>query len=1008
MDMREDELDSEYSSGPGFTRLASEFENLRQLPLDKRAAALASLETKEPGLTTALRRLFEQHSEDPNELCSPGRVVSPDDLVAAIAGLEDPSEQPEQPNTIGPYRVLRALGRGGMGVVYLAERDDADFKKLVAIKLLRAAIDDGNMQHRFRTERRILAALEHPNIAAMFDGGTNETGQPYVVMEYVDGTNLLEHCEKRCPLLRDRLAIFVKVCRAVAHAHRALVVHRDLKPGNILVTRDGTPKLLDFGIAKLLHEGDAPHSGDDLAVTATGSMLLTPEYSSPEQVRGENITTATDVYSLGTILYELLSGHRAQTLPNRSLSALVEIVCDRIPPAPSLVAGQASVRRQLRGDLDTIVAYAMRKEADRRYESAAALADDIEHFLAGLPVAAQRDTLGYRARKFVGRHTAAVLATTALLVLVIAFAVTTAMQNQLITIERDAAVTQRVVANEISEFLVDLFLMASPDPERAETLRARELLDRGARRIDTELTAFPERRAPLKLTMGRTYLQLGLYDAARPLIEDAETTYSHQSPNSLGYRNAQYWRGVLELHQGHLAQGEQLILASMQPHSSGPIDTPALISRKLTLESWLRDAGRFDEAWKLLDEVEQLATGTKPGSSSEGQDLSVARAEILRDRGEPRKALPLLLEVKERAMKNGDYDHPRFLPLQQALGNTYKALGDLDDARIAFDMLLSMTRKFTGDSHPDVDNALFSQAMLEVDLGDFERAETMLREILARDIARFGPHHAFVGQDKAQLASVLGQLEKNEEAETLFLEGLALQRELLPADHPELPTTIANLGTFYQRNRRPQEAKPLFEEAFALRRRLFRDDDARVLTSRNQLAVVQLEMGELPEAEQALRAVLEARQRTLGTSSETAGSFLGLATAIYRQDRDAESIPLFEQSIAMFDATLPADHPTRARPRIGIALAHLRLHHPELAEPFLREAVKINRDAYGDSHTDTFYAELQLAKALAAQKKAAEAKTLLQDLERRILKTQPSYRFLSELRELLKSLETGK
>jgi eukaryotic-like serine/threonine-protein kinase len=307
------------------------------------------------------------------------------------------------PSKIGPYRVLRTLGHGGMGSVYLGEHEDSDLDRRVALKVLRTARHDPDLLRRFRNERRILGALQHANIATLYEAGSTEDGQPYVAMEFVDGKDLMSHAEAEKLDMHARLRLFVKVCRAVAHAHRALVVHRDLKPSNVLVTTTGEPKLLDFGIAKLL---DAPDD-ETAVVTRTGHVMLTPEYSSPEQVRSEAITTSTDVYALGVLLYELLTGQRAQPHAGTSMQELLSVVCERTPPAASsavrrgaiTVPGRPESRtrwsRQLEGDLDTILTTAMQKEPARRYQSAAALAEDLEHHLRGLPVQARPDTLMY-------------------------------------------------------------------------------------------------------------------------------------------------------------------------------------------------------------------------------------------------------------------------------------------------------------------------------------------------------------------------------------------------------------------------------------------------------------------------------------------------------------------------------------------------------------------------------------------------------------------------------------
>jgi non-specific serine/threonine protein kinase/serine/threonine-protein kinase len=328
------------------------------------------------------------------------------------------------PERVGPYRILDTIAHGGMGTVYRAVRDDDAFRKTVALKLVRSGRRSDYFERRFRQEREILARLEHPNIATVLDGGTSEDGQPYLVMEYVEGQPITHFCAARGLGIRDRLALFRTVCGAVQYAHQNLVVHRDIKPANVLVDGRGVPKLLDFGIARLLASGVDP----DLAPTATVLPMMTPEYASPEQVKGQPVTTVSDVYALGILLYELLAGRRPYEVQTESLEAIVRVICETEPRAPSAAAHGLTLpsASQLRGDLDTIVLKALRKEPERRYRTAHDLSDDVRRHLEGLPVTARADTIRYRTGKFVLRHRMAVAAG-ALLVLSLVAGVTTTL-----------------------------------------------------------------------------------------------------------------------------------------------------------------------------------------------------------------------------------------------------------------------------------------------------------------------------------------------------------------------------------------------------------------------------------------------------------------------------------------------------------------------------------------------------------------------------------------------------
>lgn len=335
---------------------------------------------------------------------------------------------PKPPETIGAYRILREVGHGGMGVVYLGERADGEFTKQVAIKLITRGRPDAGLERRFRRERQILAQFEHPGIARLLDGGATEDGQPYFVMEYIGGLPLLEYCDSKQLSIHDRLRLFLKICDAVAHAHQRLIVHRDLKPANILVTSDGVPKLLDFGLARVL---DAEHQDD---ITQAGFPVMTPAYASPEQVRGELYTVSGDVYSLGVILYELLSAHRPYDVPSGSLLEMVRVVCEQdAAPLSQAVADSAEIaakrsttldrlRRALSGDLETIAAKALEKDARRRYGSVGELASDLRRYLDGLPVQARPATFWYRSGKMLRRHRVAIPAGALAAILILTFA----------------------------------------------------------------------------------------------------------------------------------------------------------------------------------------------------------------------------------------------------------------------------------------------------------------------------------------------------------------------------------------------------------------------------------------------------------------------------------------------------------------------------------------------------------------------------------------------------------
>lgn len=460
-----------------WSRLDEAFQGALDLPAAERRAYLDRTCAHEPDLRAEVEAMLDA------EALAIERLV-PDALP------REPESDPFIGVRLGPWRVLEPIGRGGMGVVYLAERADGQYEQRVALKIVRSS-PRGTTGSRFKAETRILARLSHPNIARLLDAGCTPEGSAYLVMEYVDGSAITEHCDAHQLTIEERLRLFLTAARATQHAHQSLVVHRDLKPSNIFVSRSGEVKLLDFGIAKLL-EADHPVAEE----TSPEWRALTPAYAAPEQLRGEAVTTAADVYVLGSVLYELLTGSRPS---RRAADPATGMPIDDLPAAPSVSIRRrlrtdettliriATVRRtspsrlarRLDGDIDRVVLKALQPEPERRYGSAGQLADDIERLLEGRPVEAQPDSLWYRARRFVGRHRLAASVAAVASVTILVFGVLALLQARAAAIERDRARLQADRAERAARLVADLFSLAEPGVAVGQEITARQLLDRG-------------------------------------------------------------------------------------------------------------------------------------------------------------------------------------------------------------------------------------------------------------------------------------------------------------------------------------------------------------------------------------------------------------------------------------------------------------------------------------------------------------------------------------------------
>ncbi len=613
-------------------------------------------------------------------------------LELSTPGLTDETDGGER--RIGPYRLLSVLGHGGQSTVYLAERADEQFRMRVALKLLRRGMESRDLLRRLRQERQILASLDHPNIARLFDGGSTDEGLPYFVMEHIDGEPIDRYCDRLSLSVKQRLGLFRQVCAAVHYAHQNLVVHRDLKPSNILVTTDGVPKLLDFGIAKLLR----PVEGEEaLAVTAAQARMLTPAYASPEQLRGQTLTTATDVYSLGVLLHRLLTG---RLLPADQPRELERIVCEVEPEKPSLGDSPPRLRRQLAGDLDNIVLKALRKEPERRYNSVAQLGEELRLHLEGLPVAARPATLGYRVAKFVRRHRAAVAATAAVLLILAAMATFYTVQLRRERDQAHAARAQadrsRLRAEQVSDFLRDLLENADPGRSRGADIKVREVLEQGASRID-KLSTQPQLQASLMGVIGNVYQSLDELEGARPLLEGALAITSR-------------------LH------GEE---------------SRAAAAAKIQLEELYFDLEEYDTAEELVEQA--LAIQLRAlGENHEETALSLANLGTVRYvRGDLAGAEKRLRQALAIWRTLGREDRETATCLHN-LAVVLHDQGQLSEAEAAYAAAFDLKRRLFGEVHPDVVVLLLNMGTLDLDRGDYLRAAERFGKAVAMRRQLFG------------------------------------------------------------------------------------------------------------------------------------------------------------------------------------------------------------------------------------------------------------------------------
>lgn len=682
---------------------------------------------------------------------------------------------PDEPLTgraIGPYRIIREIGRGGLGAVYLAARADDAYDKEVAIKLVRRGLDTEDILRRFRNERQILAQLDHPNIARLIDGGTTSDGLPYFVMEYVKGEPIAAYCEVRRLPVRDRLDLFRRVCAAVTYAHQNLVVHRDLKPSNILVTPEGEPKLLDFGIAKVLGAEE-----DLLARTSTGRQVLTPEYASPEQVQGEAMTTATDVYSLGILLYELLTGSRPYRLKTRGPDQIARAITGSAPQRPSTAVARADkskieIRNSkiLEGDLDNIVLMALRKEPARRYASVAQFSEDIRRHLEGLPVVARQDTFGYRASKFVRRHRIGVAAAAVILLSLIGGIAATTWQATIARRERDRARRQAAKAERVTMFLQNVLGFSDPgwassNPKRNRDATVSQAMTEAARRAESELADEPEALAAVHFTLGTTYRVQGLFAEAEPHLRAALEIRRR----ILGSKNR-------ETAQSMVALAEWCVVSARYPDAEPLLRDALAVFRETNDTKWL--AITLND-WGALEET----TG------------NYVAAEMHLREG---------LEVS--AKLSGADRAPRAI-MFSLVGTARAQQGDLGGAAALLEQSIEEHRALPGETRSELAYALQSLGSLRLVQGDYDRAETLLQEALDLFNNTVGENHPSTANVLTTLADVHFHRTNYEKARGEIEKAIAIQERVLPPGHVDVNWSRVILAKIEMRTNDPQKAE---------------------------------------------------------------------------------------------------------------------------------------------------------------------------------------------------------
>ncbi|TVR29020.1 MAG: serine/threonine protein kinase [Balneolaceae bacterium] len=819
----------------------------------------------------------------------------------------------------GPYRVIKLIARGGMGNVYLAERSDGQFQRTVAIKILRHELGAESHIQRFMTERDILSGLEHPNIARLYDGGITDDNRPYLVMEYIDGVPISYYCKENNSTLKEKIELFRQVCKAVEYAHRNLIVHRDLKPDNILVKEDGTVKVLDFGIAKII---DEELTNKMLNQTRENLHMLSIQYAAPEQITLEKITTSTDVYTLGLLLYEMVTGHQPFDLKGKKLKEAEQIIRNQTPEKPSLRISDPAKVRKIKGDLDAIILQALRKEPENRYQTAGQLLDDIQRFVNDRPVKARPITLIYKTKKFIIRRPKVVAALFTGILAVLFYIITLQVHADQLETERNIALIETEKAEAISDFVIMLFEANNPDVEEDNIPTVFELLERGVRRAEL-LEGQPEITAQMLDVIAQMYGKLGQYRLSGSLF-----------------------RQVVDIRRE--------IYSEPNAHLAVALDRFG--------DALLR-SGYLDEAEEILLEAKNIAKSL---------ENRLVEADVINDLG--------LIYYERGNYTAAEESHRRALDLRQAaLGNTHYRVGvslnnlalalesqeKMDEAEEMYLQALSVKRKTVSDEHSSVTRTTAQLGRLYMEMGKLEQAATLLTNSLEINRRRLGSQHPRIAADLNDLAALYSRQGQYQMAVMLFREALEIREATQVENSTEIAISLANLATVLLHKKNFIEALPLARRAVDIARERWGTQHLNTAIFIHNLGSTQQRLGMHLEAETSFReATLLMGQILRESHPLIAHPMMRLGELLTDTGRAPEAEPLLREAL---DLRVNADNDpadiAQVQFFLGVNLAELSQF--DEAEALLRSALQTRLDLHDVDHPDVTTSQEQLNNLLA-------------------------------------------
>lgn len=806
---------------------------------------------------------------------------------------------------VGAYSIREKIGEGGMGMVYRAERSDGKFDHQVAIKIIRRGQATDENIRRFQREQHILAGFNHPNIARLFDGGTTDDGFPYIIMEYISGAPIDDYCKTNNCNIDEKVALFQQVLEAIRYAHENLVIHRDLKPGNILVDENGNVKVLDFGISKLLEDDS------DTALTHTGARLLTPRYAAPEQIRQKNITTATDMYALGVVFYKLLTGEGPFELNDLSHYEMEQVILQTDPLKPSHKARSTNLKKELQGDLDAIALKAIRKESESRYRMANEFLQDLQNYQKGLPVSARDDSLQYRTHKYIKRHAKGIMVAAGILVLIFSFF---GFYSWRITQERNQAQFQAQRAEEVKGFMLSIFDETNPELAKSlkKDLSAKQLLRSGIDKAEQELQEQPQIYSEMLSSISHALINLDDYESANAALRKALNKSKNEAHNAT---TASLYTDLseLKLYEGKVDSANFFGLKAKISSRNLPTGAAStFINAKANHMYGLTKAfqAKYDSSVVYYLKADSLYK--KAGQENNVEYIENLRSlgEILTVKGDFEQAEKYLQKALEAFQAKYNRPHLNTLSTQSQLGNLYMSIGDHQTAQKVFAETLEKTISLLGKTNYEVAKTYNRIAVNYISLAQYDSAVTYSERALdIYDQIYDDKAHTDILSSLNNLALAKDYQGKTSEAIEIYRDIISKKEQKNGTDHPKNAVAMYNLATILQLNKSFNEAYDLMQRVLKIQKKSLGEDHPYISLYYINLGSIQRDLKLYPQASQSFQKAKAIIDSELPEGHYRAGTYYYNVGLLNKDQHDfKKATQNLEKAFDIYKASLGPDH----------------------------------------------------------------------------------------------------